>query len=178
MMGPQLSKLVEPFASEFIATKPGRGNPEYVEHSVVTQRLLEVLGPFSFEVRDVVQTSPCQVLASLTVEIDGRTVTVTEAGQSDNDSDLIKSAVSDALKRCAMRLGVGLHLWAGGHYYLADTEADRLRARALRWAGDDEQRRGQVVEWLSGFGAKHVEDLSDDELGAFAEQVSAWEAAA
>jgi hypothetical protein len=41
----------------------------------------------------------------------------------------MKDAMSDAYKRCAMRLGVGLHLWAQEHYYLgekllkADTEA-------------------------------------------------------
>jgi hypothetical protein len=38
----------------------------------------------------------------------------------------MKDAMSDAFKRCAMRCGLGLHLWSQGDYYLYDrlTEAE------------------------------------------------------
>jgi hypothetical protein len=36
----------------------------------------------------------------------------------DGDGERLKHAASDALKRCAMRLGLGLHIWAQGSYFL------------------------------------------------------------
>ena len=52
------------------------------------------------------------------VEIDGKTVSVEEVGDVEKPSNWktngarMKDAVSDAVKRCAMALGVGLHLWS------------------------------------------------------------------
>jgi hypothetical protein len=39
-------------------------------------------------------------------------------------------AASDGLKRCAMRLGLGLHLWAGGNYFLDKWLTRRREAAA------------------------------------------------
>ena len=58
------------------------------------------------------------MILALTVEIDGELVTVEEAGDVEQpfnwrtDGARLKDAVSDAVKRCAMAMGVGLHLWA------------------------------------------------------------------
>ena len=64
----------------------------------------------------------------LTVEIDEKLVTVTSIGDVEydqkNDGSNAKHAESDAFKRCAMKLGLGLHLWAGEEYYL-DKQLDR-----------------------------------------------------
>ena len=58
----------------------------------------------------------------LTIEIDEKLVTVTSIGDVEidqgNDGANAKHAESDAFKRCAMKLGLGLHLWAGEEYYL------------------------------------------------------------
>src|SRR6266700_3436180 len=60
----------------------------------------------------------------LTCEIDGRRVRIAEIGDVGDvhnwphDGARLKDAASDALKRCAMRLGLGLHLWAQEHYFL------------------------------------------------------------
>jgi hypothetical protein len=60
----------------------------------------------------------------LTCAIDGRQVRVEEVGDVGDvhnwphDGARLKDAASDALKRCAMRLGLGLHLWAQEHYFL------------------------------------------------------------
>jgi len=60
----------------------------------------------------------------LTCEIDGRVISIEEVGDVGdvhnwpNDGIRLKQAASDALKRCAMRLGLGLHLWSGEHYRL------------------------------------------------------------
>ncbi len=64
------------------------------------------------------------VLARLTATIDGRTVVVTEVGDCDDphnwrhDGERAKAAASDAVKRCAARLGCGLELWVGESYRL------------------------------------------------------------
>jgi Rad52/22 family double-strand break repair protein len=66
------------------------------------------------------------VTASLRVTIDGEPHVVDEAGDCGDphnwphDGARLKDAMSDAFKRCAMRLGLGLHLWSKGQYFLFD----------------------------------------------------------
>lgn len=128
----QLYELARPFPASLIKQKPGKFAAAYVEHSVISQRLLEVVGPHTFTVDKPVQNPDGVVvgcLATLTVEVDGRTVTITEVGDvehpSGNNAANLKNASSDALKRCAMRLGVGLHLWSQDNYYLDKALAKR-----------------------------------------------------
>lgn len=129
----QLFELSRPFPASLIKAKPGKFAAAYVEHSVISQRLLEVVGPHSFEVKQPVMNADGVVtgcLATLSVEIDGRAVFVTEVGDVEhpdpkNNGSNLKNAASDALKRCAMRLGVGLHLWSQDNYYLDKALAKR-----------------------------------------------------
>jgi len=122
----QLSELSKPFPAKFISQKPGKFAASYVAHDIIAQRLLEVLGPYSFGVVELIRDKTGEVvgcLASMTVTIDGTRVTITEIGDAEassnkNDGAKAKDAASDAFKRCAMRLGCGLHLWAGDSYYL------------------------------------------------------------
>ena len=64
------------------------------------------------------------VICSLDVEIDGRQVHVEDAGDCEQphnwptDGARLKDACSDAIKRCAARLGLGLHLWSQEEYWL------------------------------------------------------------
>lgn len=64
------------------------------------------------------------VVLRMVAVIDGRTVTVEEVGDCEaphnwpHDGARAKDAFSDAYKRCAMRIGVGLHLWAQDDFYL------------------------------------------------------------
>ena len=121
----QLRELSKPFPESLVKQKPGKFAAAYVEHSVVGQRLLEVLGPYSFEVKQMITNPDGMVtgcLATLTCTIDGREVRITEVGDverpGESNGSAGKTASSDALKRCAMRLGVGLHLWSQSSYYL------------------------------------------------------------
>jgi len=128
----QLHELARPFPPALVKQKPGKFAAAYVEHSVVVQRLLEVVGPYSFTV-DKPVTNPDGVvsgcLATLTCTVDGQQVSVTEVGDVEhpgaNNGSNLKNAASDALKRCAMRLGVSLSLWAGDNYYLDKSLAKR-----------------------------------------------------
>lgn len=130
----QLYELARPFPEQLVKQKPGKFAASYVEHSVVSQRLLEVVGPYDFAV-DRIVTSPDGVVvgctATLRAQVDGSIVSITEVGDverpGDNNGSNLKNAASDALKRCAMRLGVGLHLWSQENYYL-DRALEKRRA--------------------------------------------------
>ena len=58
----------------------------------------------------------------MTVVIDEKEVIITSIGDVEHDQGSdgtnAKHAESDAFKRCAMKIGLGLHLWAGEEYYL------------------------------------------------------------
>ena len=140
----QLKELSRPFPDSLIKAPPRGKYGRYVPHVTVCEKLLATLGPFSFEVTELIRgTAPAiggkveddtggefykpdkypvregavvGVRARLTAEVDGRMVTVEEIGTEDSpamhhDGENAKNAASDALKRCAMRLGCGLHLW-------------------------------------------------------------------
>ena len=124
-MSDQLYELSRPFPQSLVKQKPGKFSAAYVEHSVIVQRLLEVVGPYTFTVDKLITNPDGQVsgcFATLECMVDGEFVTITEIGDVEhpgaNNGSSAKSASSDALKRCAMRLGVGLHLWSGENYYL------------------------------------------------------------
>ena len=122
----QLRQLVEPFDKRLIQTKGGSFAASYVAHSEVEQRLLAVVGPHSFQVTDILRSNGVieGCLGTLTVEIDGKEVTITEVGDCERpenwktDGARLKDAASDAYKRCAMRVGVGLHLWSQEHFFI------------------------------------------------------------
>lgn len=141
----QLHDLAKPFPQALVKTKPGKFAADYVEHSVITQRLLEVVGPYTFTV-DKPVTNPDGVvvgcLATLGCVIDGKFVRITEIGDVEhpgtNNASNLKNAASDALKRCAMRLGLGLHLWAGDNYYLDRSLAKRIEEAENKETDDDQ----------------------------------------
>ena len=127
----QLSKLATPFSEKFIETKPGKFAASYVPHGIVSQFLLGIVGPHDFAIDTLVRDADGTLtgcLCTLTVEIDGRVTSVQEVGECENPSNWktdgarLKACASDGIKRCAMRVGLGLHLWhkKDGNYVLAD----------------------------------------------------------
>lgn len=131
----QLTRLAQKFNPKLIHENPsGAGRGDYVSHSAVTEKLLAVVGPFSYEINQVLRGRVkgkdelgdviVGCTARLTVTIDGQTVVIEEVGDCErpdnwpNDGARLKDASSDAFKRCAMRLGVGLHLWSQNEFFL------------------------------------------------------------
>ena len=145
-----LTKLLHPFPPKVIKNNPSGGGI-YVAHPVVEQRLLDVLGPVTTELVEMVRgnvkgkapnpngksdrartgtpdltNAVVGCVLRMTATVDGRTVTVEEVGDCEepnnwpHDGARAKDAFSDAYKRCAMRLGVGLHLWAQDAFYLSE----------------------------------------------------------
>lgn len=154
-----LTKLCHPFPASMVQTNPSGGG-SYVSHSEVEQRLLDVLGPVTTTVDQVIRGhvdakapnpngksakakagSPALdgavvgVILTMEVTVDGKPVTVTEAGDCEephnwpHDGARLKDAMSDAYKRCAMRLGVGLHLWSQQHFYIGKKLLDQDQAK-------------------------------------------------
>lgn len=111
--GEQLRALAKPFPARLIRERPVGGNrsESYVPHSTVVEKLLAVVGPFDWAVR---QLDEKHIIGTITCIIDGRTVSVDGIGEGEDP----KAAESDALKRAAMRFGLGLHLWSGSAYAL------------------------------------------------------------
>jgi hypothetical protein len=144
MADSQLARLAKRFPQGYIKANPNsRAGGEYVTHSVVTEKLLAVVGPFSYEVSQVFRGTVKNkkelgevvvgCTARLTCEVDGRTVTVEEIGDCEmpanwpHDGARLKDASSDAIKRCAMRLGVGLHMWSQEQFTL-DKQLEQHKA--------------------------------------------------
>lgn len=142
-MSGQLKALAKQFSDGVVKRKPGQGGGDYVEHGVVTQKLLASIGPFEMlSVEPIHGVVPAKVdkqgevvrerdghgvvgcLLTCRFLIDSREVVVTEAGDVEHPEDKatngarMKDAVSDAVKRCAMRVGTGLHLWGESGYFL------------------------------------------------------------
>jgi hypothetical protein len=169
-----LTKLVYPFPQKVIHTNPSGGG-SYVAHPVVEQRLLDVCGPVKTELVEIVrgyvaakndkqeplQNACVAVVLRMTVTLDGQEASVEEVGDCEDpqfwktDGARLKDAFSDAYKRCALRLGVGLHLWAQDDFYLFEKLADRDKE-----AEDAENKRSwpmdrtEAVERLSEMFAK------------------------
>ena len=129
--------------AKFIERAPASaGGGDYIAHDVINQLALAMVGPHSFEVielirghipawvdkegklrRDARIDGVTGVLARLTVDIGGKTYTIVEVGDEGNpqlgsDAENTKKAASDAYKRCWMRLGLGLELWAQENWAL------------------------------------------------------------
>ena len=143
----------------------GFGEIDYVEHTQVTQKLIAVSPDWNFEVGDFIydtvedmngiqRTFNTGVKVTINMKIDGEYLTRDEMGMCDkpffhsdpnkvhNNGQRAKECVSDAIKRCAMRFGVGIELY--------DTDA---------W----------ISEWLykenleSQEHYDHLQDLQNDE---------------
>jgi hypothetical protein len=124
----QLHELSRPFPAALVKKAPTGKYGSYVPHSTVTERLLSIVGPFDLRIVEILRghdTGHIEgAIIELTVMIDDQRVTVQEAGDCEQptnwktDGARLKDAVSDGVKRCSMRVGLGLHLWSQGDYFL------------------------------------------------------------
>ena len=132
----QLYELSRRFPDKFIHKNPS-GFGDYIQHSVIRQRLLTVLGAYSTDIVETLYDDGIitGVVLKLSCVIDGKEISVVEAGDVENPSNWktngarMKDAMSDAIKRCAMALGVGLHLWSqmnGQDEYFLDKQLEKI----------------------------------------------------
>ena len=111
--------LAAPFTGTDLKQRPGRGGMTftYADARAVAQRLDDVLGlaGWQFEVK-VADPAAKVVHGTLIAVIDGVTTVRQDFGypNSAQDDEPLKSAASDALRRCAAQIGVGRSLYASG----------------------------------------------------------------
>jgi hypothetical protein len=122
----QLQALAKRIPKSYIKTKPGGFAADYCSHADVQQMLIAKLGvPPSQEITQIIRNAEGQaqgVVLRMVFNIDGDTVVIDEVGECErpgqNDGLNVKNAVSDAVKRCSMRVGLGLELWCQETYVL------------------------------------------------------------
>jgi len=128
----QLNNLAKPFTTLVKSGSDAGKFGDYVEHSAVNQRLLAHLGPFDQRIVEIVYDMHPElgqvctgVILELSLTIDGKVTKIQEVGDVEHpfrkgrtNGIRLKEATSDALKRCAMRVGLGLHLYAQNDYFL------------------------------------------------------------
>jgi hypothetical protein len=111
--------LTAPFPADSIHWKPlaVKGNralaAAYIDARAVMQRLDSVFGVGGW--KDAYQlVSSGSVVCTLSTKVDGEWVEKTDVGspsEQPDDGDKLKAAVSDALKRAAVKIGVGRYLY-------------------------------------------------------------------
>ena len=118
-------ELTKPFAKSVIKKSP-KGFGDFVPHHIYTRRLVDSGLLKSFDTVEVIRGAEGHVISArctLVVDSPEGEKTVTSCGDVEpsainmfkngkkSEGELIKDAESDAIKRCCMRLGIGLHLW-------------------------------------------------------------------
>lgn len=112
-----LAALSDPFPDTAISWRIGATNGDktkgmalaYIDARDVMERLDTVCGPGNWQDR-YVETPKGRILCSLSVRIGGEWVEKSDgAGETDVESD--KGAISDALKRAAVKWGIGRYLY-------------------------------------------------------------------
>lgn len=120
-----LKELITPFPTKYVKKAPPGKFGDYVEHGVVRQRLLDVVGFYEWSIDREIFDADGKLtgcIGTLTIFVDGVPLKVQGSGdvetdQGSNGSNL-KHAESDAFKRAAINLGLGLHLWCGENYFI------------------------------------------------------------
>ena len=109
--------LLAPFEEKDLKHRPGRAGMTftYADARAVAQRLDDVLGieGWQFEVK-VADPIRGVVHGSLVIVVDGKSTIRQDFGypNSAQDDEPLKSAASDALRRCAAQVGVGRSLYS------------------------------------------------------------------
>lgn len=120
----QLARLSKTWSGKYVKTRDMGGRQEsYVPHSSVSERLLQVCGPYDWDFELIYSENvPVAVKGKLTITVDGKEVTVAGSGTPQNTKESvgeqIKKMESDAFKRAASKVGVALHLWSQDNYFL------------------------------------------------------------
>lgn len=135
------ARLAHPFAADEVEWKPQTLSKDqtkalaicYIDARAVMDRLDEVLGPMGWEDRYEILPDGCAV-CTLRVRAapGGEWVTKTDVGgpsDQKDPGDRRKAAFSDAIKRAAVKLGIGRYLYRlGGEWVPYDAQRRRLKA--------------------------------------------------
>jgi len=129
----QLQDLAKRLPEKWIQEKGTGFAAKYCSHGDIQQALLAKVGPTSQRVVKIIHAPEGNIIQGVILEmrfyIDLEPVVIEEIGEcerpTDNNALNLKNSVSDAIKRCCMRVGLGLELWATEHYALDKALAKR-----------------------------------------------------
>jgi hypothetical protein len=140
-------KLTANFPKSVVKKAPQGKFGDYVPHHIYTKRLVDVVGGKYNFTYDIIRDKDNAVVgAKCTLEIDDLG-TVQEVGDVDRhalarnltESEILKLAVSDGIKRCCMRFGIGLELWTGDtteeEHYAGSTEETPKKKQVTQKSG-------------------------------------------
>ena len=85
----QLMQLARVFPEKLVSKLQKKTHSEdYINHSVITQRLLQVCGPFDWDVEVIFngEGKPVAAKGTLIVDVDGKTVKVSGIGTDQNNA--------------------------------------------------------------------------------------------
>ena len=176
--------LTRPFEPHQIKQRPGHHGKtlSYVDVAAVISRLNEGCDTWSFEVvSHDIHGDEVVVLGKLTADgmtkmaFGGSSVTIDKSGQVVSVADDLKAAASDALKKAASLLGVGLELYGGngngGHPESGSNGkqqlpslSDRLTSRQLAAIHSVSRRNGLSKDGLTAVVMKAVGKSNPAEL--------------
>jgi hypothetical protein len=147
----------------------GGAQIEYHTGEQITSKLNETLGFLNWSFRVLehgihAEADECWTLGELTVTVGDRTVTRQQFGSqkvkrsrsSGTPLDIgfdLKGASTDALKKCASLIGVGLYLWAKTPPVPVGNarQGDDSGPRPIRSSGDGDSSSGQTANDLESF---------------------------
>jgi hypothetical protein len=155
--------LAAPFEEKDLKHRPGRAGMTftYADARAVAQRLDDVLGieGWQFEVK-VADPIRGVVHGSLVIVVEGKSTIKQDFGypNSAQDDEPLKSAASDALRRCAAQVGVGRSLYSpekgvpvplGRGRHLSDAPAPSVGA-STRMSADDQVMAAAAMLFVAG----------------------------
>jgi len=116
-----IKKLTKPFSKDDVKPAPKGKFGSYVPHHLVTKRLNEhAYGQWSHICKEVIRNYKGEVRGVITTftlfgvsHDEVGDVDTNDVKNNNTEGELLKLCMSDALKRGAMRHGIGLHLWTG-----------------------------------------------------------------
>jgi hypothetical protein len=108
----------------------------YIDARDVMDRLDTVVGPVNWQ--DRYEFHGSRTICYLSIRIDGEWVTKAD-GAGDSDVEAEKGAISDALKRAAVKWGIGRYLYA--------LEAPWVPCETTEWNGKKQWKRWTADPW-------------------------------
>ena len=172
-------KLIKDFPKSVVKPAPKGKFGDYVPHHIYTQRLVDVIpGGYDFTFTEIRGKDNAIVGAKCKLFIKETDQTIEEVGdvtkyqlESNTESEVLKLAVSDGIKRCCMRIGMGLELWTGGateeeHYSEAKPQqtVEVEKKKVVKPTKEEQEKMNAVVNDM----------VPDDDMKARLQQALAF----
>lgn len=125
----------------------------YIDARDVMDRLDQICGPANWQ--DRYEFHGTRTICYLSILVDGVWITKAD-GAGDSDVEAEKGAISDALKRAAVKWGIGRYLYS--------LESPWVPCESAEWGGKRHWKRWKADPWLHVKGSKSSAQLKRDDF--------------